>query len=150
MLASPLPPSFLDTYSLSTSYLECNALCLVISFLVLWSICLSSILVNFKKGPEYLTRVTARVFIPLIRFPSRVEIFFLNFVLYLHLFDGVIFQDGHVFVRFFFSEPSNLVFIWQFRSLCQVSFAAFHYSHDTFFYTEFHPYVFTVYSHCVF
>ena len=42
MLASPLPPSFLDTYNLSTSYLGCNALCMVISFLVLWSICLSS------------------------------------------------------------------------------------------------------------
>ena len=34
MLASPLPPSFLDTYSLSTSSLGCNALCMVISFLV--------------------------------------------------------------------------------------------------------------------
>ena len=38
MLASPLPPSFLGTYSLSTSSLGCNALCMVISFLVLWSI----------------------------------------------------------------------------------------------------------------
>ena len=68
MLASPLPPSFLDTYSQSTSSLGCNALCMVISFLVLWSICLSSSLVHFKKGPKYLTRGTAQVFIPLIRF----------------------------------------------------------------------------------
>ena len=35
MLASRLPPSFLDTYSLSTSSLGCNALCMVIIFLVL-------------------------------------------------------------------------------------------------------------------
>ena len=42
MLASPLPPSFLETYSLSTSSLGCNALGIVISFLVLLSICLSS------------------------------------------------------------------------------------------------------------
>ena len=35
MLASPLPPSFLETYSLSTSSLGCKALCIVISFLVL-------------------------------------------------------------------------------------------------------------------
>ena len=56
MLASPLPPSFLGTYSLSTSSLGCNALCIVISFLVLWSICLSSSLVHLRKGPEYLTR----------------------------------------------------------------------------------------------
>ena len=54
-LASPLPPSFLDTYSLSTSSLGCNTLCMVISFLALWSICLSSSLVYFKNGPEYLT-----------------------------------------------------------------------------------------------
>ena len=32
MLASPLPHSFLDTYSLSTSSLGCNALCMVISY----------------------------------------------------------------------------------------------------------------------
>ena len=50
MLASPLPPPFLETYSLSTSSLGCNALCIVISFLALWSICLSSYLVHFKKG----------------------------------------------------------------------------------------------------
>ena len=66
MLASPLPPSFLDTYSLSTSSLGCNALCMVISFLVLLSICSS--LVHLRKGPEYLTRGTAQVFIPLMRF----------------------------------------------------------------------------------
>ena len=35
MLVSPRPPSFQDTYSLSTSSLGCNALCIVISFLFL-------------------------------------------------------------------------------------------------------------------
>ena len=68
MLASPLPPSFLGTYRLSTSSQGCNALCIVISFLVLWSICLSKSLVHLRKGSEYLTRGTAQVFIPLIRF----------------------------------------------------------------------------------
>ena len=68
MLVSPLPPSFLDSYSLSTSSQGCNALCLVISFVVLWSIFLSSSLVHFTKGPDYLTWGTAQVFIPLIRF----------------------------------------------------------------------------------
>ena len=42
---SPLTP-FLDTYSLSTTYLECKALCIVMNFLILWSICFSS-LVHF-------------------------------------------------------------------------------------------------------
>ena len=68
MLASPLPPSFLDIYSLSTSSLWCNTLCMVISFLFPWSICLSSSLVHLRKGPGYLTRGTAQVFIPLMRF----------------------------------------------------------------------------------
>ena len=68
MLANLLPPSFLGTNSLSTTSLGCNALCMVISFLILWSICLSSTLVHMRKGPEYLTRGTAQVFIPLIRF----------------------------------------------------------------------------------
>ena len=68
MLASPLPPSFLDTYCLSTSSLGCNALYMVISFLVLWSICLSSHRVHLRKGPEYLTRGTVQIFIPLMRF----------------------------------------------------------------------------------
>ena len=40
---------------------------MVISFLVLWFICLSSSLVHLN-GPEYLMRVTAQIFIPLIRF----------------------------------------------------------------------------------
>ena len=62
-MASPLPPSILDTYCLSTSSLGCNALCMVISFLILWSICLSSSLVYFKNSPEYLMRGTAQVFI---------------------------------------------------------------------------------------
>ena len=60
MLVSPLPPSLLDTYSLSTLSLGCNALCMVISFLVLWSISLSFSLVHFKNGPEYLPRGQSR------------------------------------------------------------------------------------------
>ena len=68
MLACPLLPFFFDTYSLSTSSLGCNALCMVISFLVRLCICLSSSLVHFRKGPEYLTRSTAQLFTPLIRF----------------------------------------------------------------------------------
>ena len=68
MLGSPLPLSFLHTYSLSTSSLVCKALCIVISFLVLWSISLSFSLVHLIKGPEYLTRDTAQIFISLIKF----------------------------------------------------------------------------------
>ena len=84
MLANPLSPSFLDTYSLSTPSLGCDALCMVISFLVLLSICLRSSLVHSKNASEYLTRGTAQVFIPLIRFllHSFVSSRFLVFVRY--------------------------------------------------------------------
>ena len=68
MQVSPFPPFFPKTYNLSTSSLGCKALCMVISFLILWSICLSSSLLYFKKGFEYLTWGTALVFIPFIRF----------------------------------------------------------------------------------
>ena len=44
MLASPLPPTFLETYNLSTSSLGYKDLCIVISFLVLWFIMLSLLL----------------------------------------------------------------------------------------------------------
>ena len=46
----------------------CHLLCIVISLFVLWSICLRSSIVHFKKGPEYLTRETTQVFIHLMRF----------------------------------------------------------------------------------
>ena len=75
---------FFGTYSLSRSSLGCNALCMVISFLVLLSICLSSSLVHLRNGPEYLMRVTSQVFIPLISFllESFVSSSFLVFLRY--------------------------------------------------------------------
>ena len=47
MMASPLLPSFHDTYSLSISWTCCKPLCIVIKFLVLWSFCLNSFFVHF-------------------------------------------------------------------------------------------------------
>ena len=52
MLVSPLP-SF-DTYSVSMLSLGCKGLYIVISFLVLGSICLRSSLISFKNGPSIL------------------------------------------------------------------------------------------------
>ena len=87
MLASPIPPTSLDTYSLWTSCLGCNALRMVISFIVLWSICLSSSVVHFKNGPEYLTKDTALVFIALIRFLQHSFVLnrYLAFLIYFFL-----------------------------------------------------------------
>ena len=41
---------------ISMKSLGCNTLCMVISFLVLRSICLISSLVRYKNGPLYLIR----------------------------------------------------------------------------------------------
>ena len=57
-LANPLPASFLDTCSLLMLSLKCKALCVVINFLVLRSLHLSSWLVHFSCDAEYLTRST--------------------------------------------------------------------------------------------
>ena len=115
MQANLLPPSFLDTYSRSTSSLGCNALCMVISFLVLWSICLISSLVEGYSPSIYsFDKFSAREFCVEL-FPSSPEIFFLNFIFPLYLFDGVSLQDSQVFVGVVFSERSNLVLILSVR-----------------------------------
>ena len=62
-LVSPLPPSFLDTYSLST--LSRGVMLYAWSLVFLF---FGPSLVHLRKGPEYLTRGTAQVFIPLMRF----------------------------------------------------------------------------------
>ena len=64
MLATSLPPSFLDTYSLSS--LRFKVLYRV-NFLVLSSNCLRYSLVHFRNGLEYLTRWITQLFIPLMR-----------------------------------------------------------------------------------
>ena len=127
MLASPLLPSFLDTYRRSTSSLGYNALCTVISFLVFWSICFRS-LVHFKNGPKYLTRGTVQLFIPLIRFLLHSFLVLLGysffiFFFHLHLFDSVSFQYFQVFIRFLFSGRFNffLILVVPFRSSCVAS-----------------------------
>ena len=50
------------------SSLVCRALCKVMSFLVLLSICLSSSFVHFQNGLELLTRGSAQLFNPFLRF----------------------------------------------------------------------------------
>ena len=53
------------------SSLECKALCIVLDSVVLCPICLSSFFVYFKNDAEYLIRVIAQVFIPLMKFLSQ-------------------------------------------------------------------------------
>ena len=81
---------FFLTYCLHHHLSYVKALCIVINFIVLGSVCLSFSFVHFKNGFHYLTSGVAQVFILLIRFFS--EVLFLLFFLHLRLFDGVRFH----------------------------------------------------------
>ena len=61
MLVSLLP-------SFDMSSLRRKAKCIIINFLVFWSICQSSFLVHFQNSPENLRRVNDQMFILLMRF----------------------------------------------------------------------------------
>ena len=89
MLASPPHfPLFLDTYSLLTSSLGCKVLCIVMGFLVLWSIFWSSSLNHFKhcilrEGQHRCLSLWRNfcniLWFRVVFFFSRVTVFFFNF-----------------------------------------------------------------------
>ena len=112
MLLSPLPP-FLDICNLC--HLRYKTLFIVIIFLVLWFICLSSFHVHFKNGPDSLTKGKTQVFIYLMRFllqkfSCSSNILFFFFFFHLHLFDGVCFHYSEVLVGFL--SLSILILSW--------------------------------------
>ena len=129
MLANPLLPSFLDTYSLSTSSLGCKILCIASNFLVFRSICSS--LVHFNNDPDYFTRETIKVFIPLRKYLLRSFVS-RNFLvrLFLFFFLSSLFYCAHfqyfkVDVILLFSKVSSSILIWPISSLCYLSFYHF-------------------------
>ena len=67
MLVSPLPSSFLDTYSLSLSSLLCMALCIVMSFLYSLVDLLEFLSLLLEKWSRVSYQATGQVFIPLKR-----------------------------------------------------------------------------------
>ena len=115
----------------------CEALCIVINFLVLWFICLSSFLIHLKNGTKYPTRGTTQLFIPLMRFLLqrlalrsfliRLRYSFLSF-----LFDGVRLQYSQVIGIFFFCKSTDASLIRKFYYFCCFSFPTFHYEQGTF------------------
>ena len=94
---------------MSRSSLGYKPLSIVINFLVFWSIYLNSSFVHFMISPEYLTRWTAKMFIPLLifLFQSLVSRIFL------------IYRRNSFFFFFFFS--STLVW-WCSLSIFQSDF----------------------------
>ena len=127
MQVSPLLLTFPHTYSLSLSFISCNDVCIVISFLVFWFNCWRSCLVYFMKGHDYLIREIAQVFIPLVRFTLwnlvssflvRLRYSFLFFISSLLVW----FKYSQVLVSFLFFERFEPVLIWQFYSFRLPSF----------------------------
>ena len=122
------------------SLLGCKTLFVVISFLVLWSICLSSSLVHFKNCPEYLTTGTTKIFIfdrnPTVElcleYLSRSSeiLFNLFFPPFISIYLTVQYSQGLIY--FLFCDRFNFFLIWLFYSFHCLSFFAFHYKSGTF------------------
>ena len=124
--------------------LGCKVFYIIINFLILWSICLSSSLVHFKNGPKYLTKgdnpgfysfheISAAAELSFKKFFHLLEVL-LSYFFFLNSFDGVCFQ-----------------YSW-FGSFipCYFSFHTFHYKHRTFFNAKFHSYILAVHSYCLY
>ena len=133
---------------------------MVISLLVLWSICFSSSFVHFKNVTEYLTRGTAQVFIPLIRFLPHSFVWSSFLILLRHSFLIFSFISTclmvsasnllkYSYVSFFRRVlilswfGSSIPFV---RCRCRYSLLAWR----IFLMPNFHPYVQTVYSNCMY
>ena len=158
MLVSLLPPSFLNTYSLSMSSRGFKALCFVFSFLSFGPFV--EVLPSISNGPEYLTRGTAQMFISLMRslLQSLVSRSFLVRLRYsllvvfsfiatylmcpLPVFPSTCnFPFRHAF-WFFVEFGSSIPSVICLFSLLVISMA--------FFCTKFHSYIFTLYHHCLY
>ena len=101
---------------------------MVIIFLVLWSISLSSSLVHFKNGPEYLTKETAQVFIRFIRLQlfSLISSNFLillrySFLIFSFISNCLMVSASNIVKYFYVSFSSGvLIFSWFGRSILSV------------------------------
>ena len=98
------------------SSLECMVLCIVINFLVLWSICMGSSLVLLNPHKLDIPGVysfdeipTAELGYQKLSRSSEIRVFYSFF--HLHLVDGVRLQYPQVLVLFLFSERPASFFI---------------------------------------
>ena len=95
----------------------CKVMCIVINFLVLWSICPSSSLVHFKNiCPELPLMTFLLQSLVSWRFFVRLRYSGPYFFFHIRLFDGIRFQYYQVLVIFFLSKSSDSFLIWQFYS----------------------------------
>ena len=133
------------------SFLGCNTFCIIVNFLVLWSICLSSLLDQFKNGPKYLTRGTVRVFIPLMSFPLQSLVsrsFFVLlwsfFLIFSFISNCVLFQYTQFLVIFLLYTCSGVFLILAVLFIPLIFFSHFYYQLNPFFNANFNFYILTV------
>ena len=131
MLVSLFLP-FLDIFSPSMSSLGCKVLCIVINYLVLRPICWSSSLDHSTNGPEYLTKGTAQVFIPLMKFLLQSVGFKKFSCSFQVLFSYFSFFSAGLMARAraggsYLVSPSTLILICYFCSFRYLSFSVSHY-----------------------
>ena len=154
MLTRPLLPFFLDTYSLSMSSLECKALCTIIIFLIIWSICVHSSLFYFKNSPEYLTIAFwwdfcswPWVWEAFSFFWGTIFLFFQSYPLVWWCPLPII---SNSVVIFLLSKRFNVFLILLFYSFRCFSFPTFPYEYGIFFNFKFHSSNLVVYSYCLY
>ena len=118
--------------------LGCKALCIVMIFLVLSSICLSSSLVHFKNGTaaEFGFKKSSCFSDELFWVLGRVDI------------SGYLTLSASIIpVYFVLFKCSDAFLIWQFYFFRCLSFLTFHNQHGTFSHAKFHSYILAVYSY---
>ena len=103
---------------------------MIIRFRALWSICISSFLVLFKNGPEYITNSTAQVFITLTR--SLLKSFISSSFLILQRYVFLIFSFNYICLMVsasniskylqVFCFPRFLILSWFGSSIPSISF----------------------------
>ena len=134
MLPIPLPLFFRHTEWLDITCLRCKTLCILITFLVLYSICLSSALVHLRMVPCSLLEGLPRCFrfdvisaadLGFEKFFLSSKLQFSYFFFHLRLFTDIYSQYSHVFVIFLFSK-----LFWFCSSIRSVR-CSFHFSLST-------------------
>ena len=98
----------------------CKAVYIINEFLDLWSICLSSFLIHFKNGPEYLTRGTSEVSLVKISAAEIVfqKISFSSEKRFSYLFHFCLMlsaSNKKLVILFFFKFPDFFYFVYSFH-----------------------------------
>ena len=141
------------------SFLECKALCIVINFLVLWSICLSSPPLSIKRMILFILQQRLPNVYLFDEF-SASELSFESFLVFLRY--AFLFHPSSLFVwwcqlvifpstcSFLLFMRPNAVLIWQVHSFCFFLLSHFSLFAWYIFNAKFHSYILALYLYCLY